>query len=294
MTTPNCPASVQVCAMRVSRLNPTTGQKISGATNAYVTAAIASIDPKPTYRAGTDLEIPNACGGLVASLKNRDTLKRIDLDVTLKTPDPELEEMLIGSALILGSYGANRTFADGATTSGSAIVTSPALAQFQYADIGRPISGTGIPGGATIISVQSPLQATISTNATATGTGVSITISAVASASLGNTAPRIGVTPSAVVALEAWSRCLLPNGQQDPVTPWWHYVWPLCSFQKGDAALNEASHDQVFHGFTTENQNYLNGPFADFPAAASPLLASQARFRDANIPTASCGYVTVP
>jgi hypothetical protein len=55
------------------------------------------------------------------------------------------------------------------TTNASAAITGPAGA-FQTGDAGRTITGTGIPGGATILSVQSATAATLSANATATGT----------------------------------------------------------------------------------------------------------------------------
>ena len=70
-----------------------------------------------------------------------------------------------------------RTVNDGATTSGSAIITS-ATAAFTAGDVGKTIAGTGIPGGATILSRQSATQITASANATATATGVSITVGA--------------------------------------------------------------------------------------------------------------------
>jgi hypothetical protein len=66
-------------------------------------------------------------------------------------------------------------FADAATTNGSATLTS-ATANFNSQDAGKTISGTGIPGSTTILSVESKTSITLSTNATATGTGVTITI----------------------------------------------------------------------------------------------------------------------
>lgn len=53
-------------------------------------------------------------------------------------------------------------------TSGSAAVTA-AAGTFNEEDAGRGISGTGIPAGATVLSVQSDTAATLSANATTTG-----------------------------------------------------------------------------------------------------------------------------
>lgn len=54
------------------------------------------------------------------------------------------------------------------TTSDSAAITG-AAGTFNEEDAGRGISGTGIPAGATILSVQSGTAATLSANATASG-----------------------------------------------------------------------------------------------------------------------------
>lgn len=69
----------------------------------------------------------------------------------------------------------HRTVSDGVTTNGSPSITS-ATAAFIANDVGKPISGTGIPAGTTIASVQSATAATMSANATATGSGVTFTI----------------------------------------------------------------------------------------------------------------------
>lgn len=76
-----------------------------------------------------------------------------------------------------------RTVTDGATTNTDATVTS-ATAVFTPDDVGKPISGTGIPAAATILSYTSATSVEISANATATATGVTLTIGvALASAS---------------------------------------------------------------------------------------------------------------
>lgn len=70
----------------------------------------------------------------------------------------------------------SRTVAGVGTTLGAATLTAPADS-FHEEDVGRTITGTGIPAGATIASVQSPTAATMSANATATGT-VTVTLGA--------------------------------------------------------------------------------------------------------------------
>lgn len=80
-----------------------------------------------------------------------------------------------------------RQVTDGVTTSSSTTITS-ATASWVQDDVGKPISGTGIPSSTTIASVQSSTSATLSAAATATGTGVTFTIGiALASASYPST-----------------------------------------------------------------------------------------------------------
>lgn len=73
-----------------------------------------------------------------------------------------------------GPDSPTRTVADGVTNS-TTTVTS-ATAAFTSADIGRPISGAGIPTGATIVTVTSATAVVISSAATASASGVSVTV----------------------------------------------------------------------------------------------------------------------
>lgn len=73
-----------------------------------------------------------------------------------------------------GHSTAGRTIASAGTTSASAAITGPA-GSFSQGDVGASVSGTGVPAGATIASVQSATAATLSAAATATGT-VTLTV----------------------------------------------------------------------------------------------------------------------
>ncbi|HEU5085670.1 MAG TPA: phage tail tube protein [Acidimicrobiales bacterium] len=69
----------------------------------------------------------------------------------------------------------HRSVTDAATTSGDATLTSSSAA-FTVGDLGKPISGTGIPAGTTIAAVTSATEVELSANASATGTGVTVAI----------------------------------------------------------------------------------------------------------------------
>jgi hypothetical protein len=70
--------------------------------------------------------------------------------------------------MVAGRTTEPRTVASVGTTIAVAAITGPA-ASFNEEDAGRLITGTGIPAGATILSVASDIAATLSANATATG-----------------------------------------------------------------------------------------------------------------------------
>lgn len=61
------------------------------------------------------------------------------------------------------------------TTNTSAVITGLSAAQTSLLSPGMAVSGTGISGGATVLSVQPGVGVTISSNATATGTLVALT-----------------------------------------------------------------------------------------------------------------------
>jgi hypothetical protein len=71
-----------------------------------------------------------------------------------------------GSPVTFKIYGdGNRTVIDAVTTHGSTTLTS-ATAYFTAADVGKPVTGTTLSAGTTILSVQSSTSATISAAAT--------------------------------------------------------------------------------------------------------------------------------
>lgn len=88
------------------------------------------------------------------------------------------------------------------TTNTSPVVTDAAITA---GDVGKPVSGTGIPAGTTIIGVTPGVSFTMSANATATGT-VSVTVANVADAGAGKTYRQLNLrvmgANDAIVALE--------------------------------------------------------------------------------------------
>ena len=99
--------------------------------------------------------------------------------IVINQPMPNYQVMNYNQLAVcdLTAPPSDQSFSDGASTSGSAIWTS-ATANFTSTDVSLSITGTNIPAGTTILSVQSQTQVTLSQNATATGTALAFTIHA--------------------------------------------------------------------------------------------------------------------
>lgn len=272
--------------MRVTRLDAN-GATPAGASNMIVTDGLIKLDAKVVLSSGEDFEVKNACGNLSYSYKDDDKFKRLDIGLTFIRPDMELSEMIAAGTLVVsggnsigysapavgagtgngvcleiwskawigGGQVPGRTFSDAATTSADATVTS-GLANFTAADVGLTITGTGIPGGTTILSVTNSTTIELSANATATATGVAITI-----------------------------------GRPGRYFRW---VFPKVKGSLGDFAIENAATQQLYNGPTYENFGIGNGPNNDWPATIRSASA-YSYFRDDSIPsTATIGLQSTP
>ena len=79
-------------------------------------------------------------------------------------------------AAAVAAYPVARSVTDGVLNS-TTTVTS-ATASFVASDVGRPVTGTGIPDGTTIVTVTNGTTIVLSAAATATATGVALTLGA--------------------------------------------------------------------------------------------------------------------
>lgn len=115
--------------------------------------------------------------------------------------------------MVAGRTSESRTIASVGTTNASAAITAPANS-FNEEDAGRPISGTGIPAAATILSVTSGTAATLSANATATGT-ITATVGGTA-ADTGQRYGFIGWSPETDAESETYTLAAVNAGQVPP------------------------------------------------------------------------------
>jgi hypothetical protein len=289
------PAYLQACAIRLARL-AADGTTPAGATNGYVTRNLIKMTVKPEIEAGQEFTIRDACGQLPVIYRDRDIIKRYAADIEFFTPDPEIEELMVGAPLITGTIGTTRTVADGTIVNGSTTVTSPTIA-FVASDIGNEVSGTGIAAGATIVSIASGAAATMSAAATASTAGsLSLTMTA-ATRSIGAVAPPLGLAPTDNgVSIELWSKAVV-GGSQVAVNPWVHWAYPLGVWTPGDRDHANDRMGMVFHGFLYENPGWGNGPWNDW-GMPSPSTKSLTRawgfFRSNDLPAVAPGYTAVP
>lgn len=105
----DCAGMVQVCAMRVSRLDAT-GATPAGASNMIVTDGLVTLAWEPEILEGEEIQVPNACGKNVVDYKDDDRIRRLNLTLTLAYPDVELLE-LIANALLVTATGNSVGFA---------------------------------------------------------------------------------------------------------------------------------------------------------------------------------------
>jgi hypothetical protein len=126
-----------------------------------------------------------ASGGGVEAETDDQYLDRLSDELRLLTPRPILATDYavlarrvagVHRAVGVDNYQPAKTVT-ATTVSGSATVVATGGTTFARADTGRSISGTGVPGGATMTYVDDT-HATLSANASASGTGVSLTIAA--------------------------------------------------------------------------------------------------------------------
>lgn len=283
----DCASSIQLCALRVARL-AADGTTPAGATNMYVTDKLAELGITPQYEEGDEITVKGGCGQILVAFKDMDRLKRLEISLTLESVDPELIELCTGSTLIttggqsmgfsLPAVGAaaingvslegwskawigggappGTTVLDGVTTNASPTLTS-ATAAFTAADVGRTVSGTGIPGGTTILTVTNGTTVTMSANATATGSSLTVTIG----------------RPGA----------------------YFRFVFPKWVPKFDARTLNSGVSPTVLNGPVLENQGIGNGPLNDFPAGMIATAGRvMSAFRDATLPASVCGYSTTP
>ncbi len=121
------------------------------------------------------------------------------------------------------------------------------------------------------------------------------------SEAIGYELPTVDDTPKAGGVLEVWSKAW--DGDSQAVlsanAQYFHFVFSHAKFSPGDFTIEEENFVTFpVNGFSTPNTSLAtDGPFNDWPAdviTAGGISSSGGWFFDDTIPTAQCGYTTVP
>lgn len=295
MAQPDKSVQIKACAMRLARL-AADGTTPAGASNGYVTRNLITLSVTPEVDEGTDYSQRNACGEIPFAVKDRPTIKWLNLAITLEHQDPEVFELMLAWATILSTPAAARTptgdIANGSTT------VSNISGGVTNADVGATIAATGIPALTTIVEILSASSVRISAAASATTVGVTLTVTPVAQA-IGNVDGPLGVQQSDNgVSLEMFSNLYVGQAAA-PYLPFLKTAFPRTYWTPGEQSFGDAKANPTLTGRATENLFWGNGPFNDWgketaSAPAKTLSRVRGSHRVDSIPAVATGYTTVP
>jgi len=97
--TPICPATIHICALRVTRLN-VDGSLADGPNNAWISNSPVMLGINPNIIEGESKQVISGCDCICVSYRGFDKLLRFDLDLELCALETGLIEMLTGSSLV--------------------------------------------------------------------------------------------------------------------------------------------------------------------------------------------------
>ena len=112
MATQDYAASIQGVCIRVTRLD-SAGNLLNGPGDSYVTNAFMRVSFTPEYEEGDEITEKAANGAIAVVYKSPDTLKRINMELAIVEPDPELTNLISGGLLLRrNDLAAGGTFAN--------------------------------------------------------------------------------------------------------------------------------------------------------------------------------------
>lgn len=95
-------SSVQAVALRLTKLSAA-GAPVVGTKNSFVTSQFTRVSFTPEYEAGEEIQEKNAAGDICVYYKMPDKIKRVNLELAICQPQPELYEFLAGGTLLMGA-----------------------------------------------------------------------------------------------------------------------------------------------------------------------------------------------
>lgn len=92
-------SSINGVVVRATRLNAD-GTVMVGEQNSYVMKSFISLSFTPEYEEGEELTQKDASGAVCTTFRSPDTLKRVNLELSICEPDPEFTELVSGGLLL--------------------------------------------------------------------------------------------------------------------------------------------------------------------------------------------------
>lgn len=105
MPEPHCFGSLQVCRMRIAKLNAS-GSPLTGALNGYVTNALIEATVDLEIEEGDQFTLKNGCGEICQTFRDCDRLVGASIEMDLCHLDAELVAFMTGSSVIRDLGGA--------------------------------------------------------------------------------------------------------------------------------------------------------------------------------------------
>jgi len=99
MAVPDDAGAIRLCRFRVALLSAT-GAPVTGATAGFSTDKQMSLAFNPVNSETPEIEVTNGCGDIILAAPPESRFKRVNLVLTLGTPNPELASILADFALI--------------------------------------------------------------------------------------------------------------------------------------------------------------------------------------------------
>ena len=92
------PTNLHVCRMRATRLQAS-GAALSGATAAYVSDRLISVDLTPEYEDGEDRRVVGGCNQTIVNYREADAFIRWTFAISMGSLEPRLVELMTGMTL---------------------------------------------------------------------------------------------------------------------------------------------------------------------------------------------------
>lgn len=270
-------SSVQAVALRVVSLD-TDGTPLVGAESAFITDHFTQVSWTPEYLTGQEFSQIAANGKECVYYKMPDTLKKVNVNVSICNPQPELYQKLGGGAVLLGATPTvTLDVINKALTSNVATLTATA----HGFSIGNTVTVTGVDATfngtyvLTAVTANTFSYAKTAADVASTAATGDVTGPGVGSGVVGYAAPTKDEIPNEYgLGLEVWSRRIV-DGR--PGTPgFWRWVFPFVNFRmEGERSLGNGILANSFAGESIGNTSFGTGPNDDwdFPSDSAMLFA---------------------